>query len=95
MPRGKVKKLRVFAYHFGYNSSASHRFIGIESSWEVKRILGTVPIEADGSAFFRVPANTPISVQPLDQKGRALQLMRSWFTAMPGEVVSCVGCHEK
>ena len=23
-----------------------------------------------------------------------MQMMRSWTTAMPGEVVSCVGCHE-
>ena len=34
-------------------------------------------------------------VQPLDAEGKALQLMRSWMTAMPGEVVSCVGCHEQ
>ena len=57
-------------------------------------VLGTVPVEADGSALFRVPANTPISFQPLDGEGKALQLMRSWTTAMPGETVSCVGCHE-
>ena len=44
--------------------------------------------------MFRVPANTPVAVQPLDAEGKAVQLMRSWFTAMPGEVVSCVGCHE-
>jgi formylglycine-generating enzyme required for sulfatase activity len=30
----------------------------------------------------------------LDEQGRALQIMRSWFVGMPGEVVSCVGCHE-
>ena len=42
-----------------------------------------------------MPANTPISIQPLAAAGAALQLMRSWATAMPGEVVSCVGCHEK
>ena len=49
----------------------------------------------DGSARFRVPAYTPIALQPLDAEGKAVQLMRSWFTAMPGEVVSCVGCHEQ
>jgi len=94
IPRGTVKKLRLFSYHFGYNFSANHDYVGIESSWDIKRILGTVPVEADGSAYFRVPANTPISVQPLDAKGRALQLMRSWLVAMPGETLSCVGCHE-
>jgi len=43
---------------------------------------------------FKVPANTPLAVQPLDGEGKALALMRSWFVAMPGEVISCTGCHE-
>ena len=68
--------------------------IGIDGPWDVHRILGTVPVDEDGSANFKVPANTPIAVQPLDEHGRALQLMRSWFTAMPGEHLSCVGCHD-
>lgn len=95
VPRGAVKQLRVFTYHFGYQRLAGidHR-VGADGPWEVKRVLGTVPVEADGSAFFRVPAKTPISVQPLDADGSALALMRSWFTAMPGERVSCVGCHD-
>ncbi len=94
VPRGTVKRLRVFAYHFGYRGLAGWDKIGIDGPWEVMRILGTVPVEEDGSAMFNAPANTPISVQPLDGKGRALQVMRSWFTLMPGEVRSCVGCHE-
>ena len=96
VPKGAVKELRIFTYHFAYQRLAgiSHR-VGTDGPWEPKRVLGTVPVEEDGSAFFRVPANTPISMQPLDSEGKALQLMRSWTTAMPGEVVSCVGCHEK
>ncbi len=96
VPRGTVKKLRIFTYHFGYQRLAGidHR-VGADGPWEVKRVLGTVPVEADGSAFFRIPAKTPVSIQPLDARGQALQLMRSWMTAMPGEVVSCIGCHEK
>ena len=94
IPRGTVKKLRIYAYEYGYNKKGGHDIIGLESSWDVKRILGTVPVEEDGSATFRIPANTPISLQPLDENGSALQLMRSWLTGMPGEVLSCVGCHE-
>jgi formylglycine-generating enzyme required for sulfatase activity len=94
VPRGTVKKLRVHGYHFGYRGVAGWDKIGIDGPWDVMRILGTVPVDADGSAMFRVPANTPIAVQPLDAAGRALQVMRSWFTAMPGEVRSCIGCHE-
>ena len=94
IPRGTVKALRVFEWHYAYENIGGHQNIGVEAGWDVKRILGTVAVEADGSALFRVPANTPLAVQPLDEQGRALQLMRSWFVGMPGEVLSCVGCHE-
>jgi formylglycine-generating enzyme required for sulfatase activity len=95
LPKGLVKSLRLFTYHFAYRTVAgiNHR-VGADGPWEPKRVLGTVPVEKDGSAMFRVPANTPISIQPLDKEGKALQLMRSWMTAMPGEFVSCIGCHE-
>ncbi|MDO8539949.1 MAG: SUMF1/EgtB/PvdO family nonheme iron enzyme [Opitutaceae bacterium] len=96
VPRGTVKNLRLFTYHFGYQKLAGidHR-VGADGPWEVKRVLGTVPVEADGSAFFHIPAKTPISLQPLDAEGKAIALMRSWMTAQPGENVSCVGCHEQ
>ena len=95
LPKGLVKELRIFAYEYAYrNSPSDHDAQGIQSGWDIKRLLGTVPVEEDGSAIFKVPANTPISIQPLDKEGRALQWFRSWFTPMPGETVSCVGCHE-
>ena len=92
IPRGTVKSLRLIAYHHSYRGMGGLLgSIGMDGPWDIKQVLGTVPVEPDGSAFFRVPASTPISVQPLDTEGKALQLMRSWFTAMPGEVVSCSG----
>jgi formylglycine-generating enzyme required for sulfatase activity len=94
VPRGTAKSLRIFAYHFGFRNSGGHESVGMVSSWDVKRILGTVPIEEDGSASFNVPANTPISIQVLDAEGRAIQLMRSWTLCMPGEQQACIGCHE-
>lgn len=96
VPRGTVKALRLFTYHFGYQRLAGidHR-VGADGPWETKRVLGTVPVESDGSALFQVPAKTPISFQPLDAEGKAVALMRSWMTAMPGENVSCVGCHDR
>ena len=96
VPRGTVKKLRLFTYHFNYfGTSGIEDYVGMDGPWDVRRVLGTVPVTEDGSAYFVVPANTPIAVQPLDAEGKALQLMRSWFTAMPGEAVGCVGCHER
>jgi formylglycine-generating enzyme required for sulfatase activity len=96
VPPGTVKQLRLFTYQYAYQGMGGQwDRVGLDGPWDVKRILGTVPVAADGSANFRVPANLPIAFQPLDADGRALQLMRSWMTAMPGEVVSCAGCHER
>ncbi len=96
VPRGTIRKLRLFTYNFSYhNMGGQWDRVGLDGPWDIKRIIGTVPVEPDGSAFFEVPANLPISLQPLDAEGRAVALMRSWTTAMPGEVRSCVGCHEK
>lgn len=95
VPRGAVKELRVFTYEYSYiRSPSNNNAQGIQSGWDIKRLLGTVPVESDGSVIFKIPANTPISLQPLDSQGRAIQWMRSWLTGMPGETVSCVGCHE-
>lgn len=94
VPRGTVKSLRILEYHYAYRDMGSHDVIANEGSWDVKRIHGTVPVLEDGSAMFKVPANRPMALQPLDKDGKALALMRSWFTVMPGEVQSCVGCHE-
>jgi len=94
-PRGSIKRLRIGSHHFRYAGNGDTRASSLEGGWDVKKIHGTVPVREDGSAMFRVPANTPIFVQPLDEEGKAQQIMRSWFTAMPGEVLSCIGCHEK
>jgi hypothetical protein len=59
-----------------------------------KRILGTVPVEADGSAFFSVPADRFVYFQLLDARGMMIQSMRSGTIVRPGETAGCVGCHE-
>ena len=104
--RGTITALRVIALEYRAAGVGENRNSGpaggalistpisIQGAWDVKRILGTVPIEADGSAAFEVPARTPIYFQALDGRGHAVQTMRSWTTLMPGEVQSCVGCHD-
>jgi formylglycine-generating enzyme required for sulfatase activity len=88
--------LLIVTYGFAYHGMGGLvGVVGVDGPWDIKRVLGTVPVYADGSAKFRIPANTPVSLQPLDAEGKAIQLMRSWMTALPGEVVQCAGCHEK
>ena len=56
IPRGTVKSLRVFTYHFAYQGMVGNPgTIGIDGPWDIKRVLGTVPVEADGSASSRFP----------------------------------------
>jgi formylglycine-generating enzyme required for sulfatase activity len=95
LPKGKVKGFRVFQYEYSPRNAGGHYDIGFEGPWDPRVILGTVDVEADGSCLFTAPANVPLALQPLDQNGNAMQLMRSWFVGMPGERVSCEGCHEQ
>jgi len=96
IPAGTVKNLRLYTYTFGFkNEGGLYGSIGLDGPWDMRRTLGTVPVNPDGSAYFKVPANTPIAVQPLDAEGKSMQVMRSWFTARSGEYLSCAGCHEK
>lgn len=95
VPRGTVKALRIFQYEYSYRDMGGHYAIGMEAGWDVRRVIGTVPVYEDGSANFVVPANIPFALQPLDKDGNALQQMRSWLVAMPGENVQCIGCHER
>jgi formylglycine-generating enzyme required for sulfatase activity len=96
VPKGEVKALRLYTYTYGFEGQGGlYGVIGADGPWDMRRTLGTVPVNADGSALFKVPANVPIALQPLDAEGKAMQVMRSWFTARNGEYLSCVGCHER
>ena len=60
----------------------------------VKRVIGTVPVESDGSVALQAPVGIPLHFQLLDGGYRALQTMRSFTGVMPGETRGCLGCHE-
>ena len=107
VPRGTVKRLRVVALEYrpanvGYipcggpgGTSNQHGPVAVgNGTYDVKKVLGTVDVEEDGSALFKVPARTPVYFQTLDERGHVVQSMRSWSTLQPGEYFGCVGCHE-
>jgi hypothetical protein len=68
--------------------------LGVTRDDPGKFVLGTVPVEPDGSANFQVPSGVPLFFQALDAEGKAVQTMRSATYAQPGGRVTCVGCHE-
>jgi hypothetical protein len=69
--------------------------VSLQSTFILHRILGTVPVERDGSAHFDVPANRPVFFVALDAQGRSVKRMMSFTSVQPGEVTGCVGCHER
>jgi cytochrome c553 len=94
VPRGTIKELRIVQIFPKTTWIANAPRIGVAGEENTRAILGTVPVEADGSARFLVPAHKPILFQALDKDGFAYQTMRSTTYVQPGERTSCVGCHE-
>ncbi|MGD0093686.1 MAG: discoidin domain-containing protein [Planctomycetota bacterium] len=92
--RGAVKRLRVVAVPPKVQPHMNNPNLGISAEDPGKYVLGTVPVEEDGSAFFRAPSGMPVFFQALDDKGLAVQTMRSLTYVQPGQTLACVGCHE-
>jgi hypothetical protein len=68
--------------------------IGVAEQSNARAVLGTVPVESDGSAYFVAPAGKSLYFQALNHRGLAVQSMRSVTYVHPGEQLSCQGCHE-
>jgi hypothetical protein len=64
------------------------------ATYAAKKVWGSVPVHADGSAYFKVPANKALYFMALDENGAAVQRMRSFVHFAPDEAQGCVGCHE-
>jgi len=93
--KGQIKKLLVLeSLPKPINYTGSMEPTSYGGTFTLERVLGTVPVEADGSANFEVPANRALILIALDARGKAVKRMQSFLSVMPGEVTSCVGCHE-
>jgi hypothetical protein len=92
--RGQVKSLRLVAVPAKTHPTMNFPSLGVTADDPGKCVLGTVPVEEDGSAYFRAPAGVIVFFQALDAKGMALQTMRSVTHVQPGQTLGCIGCHE-
>ena len=98
--RGTVKYLRVVedipkpvsaqcsGYGLQYPVMSNYGHLALKKVW------GTVPVEADGSAYFEAPPNAALYFSALDEDYLEVQRMRAFTQGEPGEVISCIGCHE-
>ena len=102
--RGTIKYIRI-AQHVGWPfdaergqmdyipGTAGEKQLGFRS-WSPTRVIGTVPVAADGSASFTVPADVAVYFQALDERQMEIRRMRSMVSFKSGEVRGCRGCHE-
>ncbi|MBP7053757.1 MAG: hypothetical protein KBE65_22325 [Phycisphaerae bacterium] len=94
-PARPIRALRVFqVLPKTHTHVANQPRIGYANAESARMLLGAVPVESDGSAYFRAPARKPLYFQAVDEAGHAVQTMRSIIYLQPGERRSCVGCHE-
>ncbi len=94
--RGEIKKLLILETlpkPINYTGGMDPLTYG--GSFSLERVVGTVPVEPDGSAYFELPALRSFFFVALDENDMSVKRMQSFMSVQPGEVVSCFGCHEK
>jgi hypothetical protein len=91
---GSVRSLRVVGLPVKTHPTMDFPSIGVTTHDNGRYVLGTVPVEPDGSAWFHVPAGVTFYVQALDESGMAIQSMRSGIYLQAGQTQTCIGCHE-
>lgn len=89
-----IQQLRVVGLTVKTHPTMDAPSLGVTTHDNGRFVLGTVPVERDGSAWFRVPAGVTFYLQALDADGMAVQSMRSGIYLQPGQTQSCIGCHE-
>jgi hypothetical protein len=93
---GDIKKLLVLEIlPKPYNMFSGMEPLTYGGTFLLERVLGTVPVESDGSAYVELPAMRPLFFVALDENDVAVKRMQSFLTLQPGETLSCVGCHEQ
>jgi hypothetical protein len=93
---GEIKKLLILeSLPKPINFTGGMEPLSYGGTFTLERVLGTVPVEADGSAHFEVPAMRSVFFVALDEHDLAVKRMQSFVTLQPGETVGCIGCHEK
>jgi hypothetical protein len=93
--RGEIKKLLVMdSLPKPVNYTGKMIPMTFGGTFTLERVLGTVPVEVDGSAYFEVPAMRSLFFVALDADDNSVKRMHSFCTVEPGETTGCIGCHE-
>ena len=93
---GTIKAIKIYeVLPKPVNFSGGMDMISNEGTFSVTRLLGTVPVSEDGSAYFELPAKRSVLFCAMDENDHCVKRMHSFTSVMPGEVTACIGCHEE
>jgi hypothetical protein len=93
--RGEIKDLLVLeGLPKPVNFSGGMTPVSYYGTFSLARILGTIPVEEDGSAYMELPAMRELFFVARDAEGRSVKRMQSFLCVQPGETTGCIGCHE-
>ena len=93
--RGDIKKLLVLeTLPMPIHYTGGMDPVSFGGTFTLERVMGTIPVEPDGSAYMELPALRSFFFVALDENDDTIKRMQSFLTVMPGETTSCVGCHE-
>lgn len=94
--RGEIKKILVLeTLPMPIHYTGGMEPMSYGGTFTLERLVGTVPVEPDGSAYLELPALRSFFLVALDEHDRAVKRMQSFLTVQPGETTSCIGCHEQ
>jgi hypothetical protein len=94
--RGEIKKLLVLeTLPMPIHYTGGMEPISYGGTFTLERLVGTVPVEEDGSAYFELPALRSFFFVALDEHDLSVKRMQSFLSVQPGETTSCIGCHEQ
>ena len=93
---GEIKKLLVLeTLPKPINYTGGMEPLSYGGTFTLERMLGTVPVEPDGSAYFELPALRSLFFVALDEQRPGGQADAEFHHGQPGETTGCVGCHEQ
>ncbi|OGV67393.1 MAG: hypothetical protein A2283_09510 [Lentisphaerae bacterium RIFOXYA12_FULL_48_11] len=93
--QGEIKRMMIMeSLPKPINFTGGMDPLSYKGTFSLERVLGTVPVEPDGSAYFEAPAVRSLFFVALDGNGKAIKRMQSFTTVQPGETLGCIGCHE-
>ncbi|MCL2743802.1 MAG: polysaccharide lyase family protein [Planctomycetaceae bacterium] len=93
--KGDIKKLLVIeTLPMPIHYTGGMEPMSYGGTFTLERVVGTVPVDPDGSARFKLPANRAFFFVAMDENNLSVKRMQSFLSVMPGESFTCNGCHE-